>query len=89
MTHASIGGVAENTPVTSSPFRGSDSSHHPPGTLNFINKLEWAFLWFAKDTTTGAKCKVNWESVCCLKKLGGLGVVNMDKFAMSLRLPWP
>jgi hypothetical protein len=30
-----------------------------PGTLKFINKLERAFLWAAKDSTNGAKCKVN------------------------------
>jgi hypothetical protein len=31
-----------------------------PGTLKFINKIERAFLWAAKETTTSAKCKVNW-----------------------------
>jgi hypothetical protein len=36
----------------------------PLGTLQFINKLERAFVWAAKNTTSGAKCKVNWEVVC-------------------------
>jgi hypothetical protein len=62
---------------------------HSAGTLKFINKLERAFLWAAKDSTTGAKCKVNWDVVCRPKKYGGLGVLNVDKSATALRLRWP
>jgi hypothetical protein len=59
-------------------------------TISFINKIERAFLWSAKEHTTVAKCKVNWDLVCRPKKLGGLGILHMDKFAtaLHLRCPW-
>jgi hypothetical protein len=31
----------------------------PPGTMKFINKLERGFVWAAKESASGAKCKVN------------------------------
>jgi hypothetical protein len=41
----------------------------PSGTLKYINKVERAFLWAAKETTTGAKCR----RPCAIPKLlGGL-----------------
>ncbi|XP_073358208.1 uncharacterized protein [Aegilops tauschii subsp. strangulata] len=37
----------------------------------------------------GAKCKVNWDIVSRPLAFGGLGVLNTDKFARTLRLRWP
>jgi mannosylglycoprotein endo-beta-mannosidase len=61
----------------------------PQGTLSYIKKIQRAFLWSAKDTTTGAKCKVKWDLVCRPKKFGGLGIQDINKFATALRLRWP
>jgi hypothetical protein len=59
-----------------------------PGTLKYINKLKKAFIWAAKNTTTGVKYKVNWKAVCWQKMYGGLGILHIDKFATLLRWRW-
>jgi hypothetical protein len=42
----------------------------------------------ASDKVTGGKCKVNWELVWKPKEFRGLGILNLKKFASSLKLIW-
>ena len=58
----------------------------PIEVLEKIDSLRRAFLWVGCDKVTGGKCKINWEQVCKSKVHGGLGILNMRKFASALRI---
>jgi hypothetical protein len=63
----------------------------PSGTLKYINKLERAFIWAAKESTSEAKCKVNWELVCrrrCMEALGSYTWISLPWLALRLWLAW-
>jgi hypothetical protein len=61
----------------------------PKGILKAMTKLERAFVWAASDKVSGGKCKVKWEVVCSPKNMGGLGILDLEKFGKALRVRWP
>jgi len=56
--------------------------------IEMIDKLRRAFIWAGTDTVAGGKCKVAWLKVCRPKVLGGLGVTDLRKAEVALRVRW-
>jgi len=60
----------------------------PKPVLEDLDRKRKKFLWAGSKNLTGGKCKVNWTRTCIPKELGGLGILNLDKFAQALRVRW-
>jgi hypothetical protein len=45
-----------------------------------MNKMEHAYLWAGSSEVSSGKCYVNWEAVCRVAHLGGLGILHLKKF---------
>jgi exonuclease III len=63
----------------------------PKWAVRKLDKLARNFIWNADDSenANGGRSLVNWKVVCTPKNLGGLGVVDLDRFGRALRLRWP
>lgn len=60
----------------------------PKWLTHKVNKLIRDFLWACKDEGSGGKCLVNWSLVSSPKRLGGLGITNMQFHGTALRVRW-
>lgn len=45
-------------------------------------------MWSGSDHVSGGKCRVAWEVACRPHDVGGLGLVDLRKFGIALRLCW-
>lgn len=60
----------------------------PKKTLRQIEKIERGFLWAGRATANGGHCHVNWRHVCRPISHGGLGVQDLERAGLALRLQW-
>jgi hypothetical protein len=51
-----------------------------------IDRIRRNFLWYESEETRNVNCLINWKRVQRPKKLGGLGVLDLSKFNMTLHL---
>nr|AAV43932.1 hypothetical protein [Oryza sativa Japonica Group] len=58
------------------------------GSLEILDKQRRKFLWTDEETLTYGKCKINWTQTRVPTASGGLGILNLEKFARALRLRW-
>ncbi|XBI17070.1 hypothetical protein VPH35_059197 [Triticum aestivum] len=50
--------------------------------------LQRGFLWAGRAAANGGHCHVNWSRVCRPIELGGLGVRDLKRDGLALRLRW-
>jgi hypothetical protein len=58
--------------------------------LRHIDKIRRSFLWKGEEPEfcSGGHCLVNWSVTCLPKNKGGLGILDLERFARALRLRW-
>jgi hypothetical protein len=56
--------------------------------FKLIVKIERGFLWSGRAAANGGHCHVNWQRVTRPIAYGGLGVHDLERTSMSLRLRW-
>jgi hypothetical protein len=60
----------------------------PKEVLKLIEKIQRGFLWAARKEANGGSCHVSWSRICRPIEHGGLGIRNMEKAGLALRMRW-
>jgi hypothetical protein len=56
--------------------------------LKQVNKILRGFLWVGRADAKGGRCHVNWANVCQPLWYRGLGIPDLERRAISLRVCW-
>uniref|UniRef100_A0A8I6WU71 Reverse transcriptase domain-containing protein n=1 Tax=Hordeum vulgare subsp. vulgare TaxID=112509 RepID=A0A8I6WU71_HORVV len=60
----------------------------PKKTIKLLEKIEQGFLWAGRADAHGGNCHVNWRLVCQPIQFGGLGVHDLERTDLALRMRW-
>lgn len=60
----------------------------PKKTLKQLEKILRGFLWAGRAIANGGHCHVNWRHVCRPIEYGGLGVRDIERAGLALRIRW-
>ncbi|WVZ75385.1 hypothetical protein U9M48_023441 [Paspalum notatum var. saurae] len=58
----------------------------PPWAIKAIDKIRRGFLWRGRKEARGGHCLIAWNKVQQPKKLGGLGISNLQTLGWALRM---
>jgi hypothetical protein len=53
-----------------------------------IDKLRRGFLWNQDEIAAGGKCLVQWSTACRPLHFGGLGITDLQRKGVALRVRW-
>jgi hypothetical protein len=56
--------------------------------LKQVNTILRGFLWAGRADANGGHCHVNWTRVCRPLRLRGLGIPDLARMAINLRVRW-
>lgn len=60
----------------------------PKQILEELDKVRRHFLWAGDGEITGGKCKVAWPLVARPVQVGGLSILDLERFSRALQLQW-
>jgi len=60
----------------------------PHWFLKAVDKICRSFLWRGRKEANGGHCLIAWPKVSRPKELGGLGILDLQRFIWALRVRW-